>query len=155
VDAVAERLRGVFSLNCERRRLAELVVLLRLHRPNVLVIGPATEADQTLDLMRAYLGLPIAAWLPRETPVPPTTPFRTLVIRDVDALDAGQQAYLSALLDKANARTQAISTSGMPLFPLVRRGLFLDRLYYQLNAVYLDLNDDINAATRKHRQEAR
>ena len=36
---------------------------------------------------------------------------------------------------------QVVSTAKAPLFPLVERGAFLDRLYYQLNIVYLDLTD--------------
>jgi transcriptional regulator of acetoin/glycerol metabolism len=39
------------------------------------------------------------------------------------------------------ADVQIVSTCGQPLFPLVERGEFLNRLYYQLNVVYLDLTD--------------
>jgi len=121
------------------RRLAELVAMLRRSRPNVLVVGSSTDVDRTFEVMYPYLRTPIVAWVPRDTAEPPDSTYRTLVVRDVDALNLTQQETLVALICKTAGDIQIISTSKAPLFPLVERHTFLDRLYYQLNVVYLDL----------------
>ena len=130
-----------FVAHREDRRLAELVAVLRRSRPNVLVIGSSTDTDRVFEVMYPYLRSPIVAWVPRETRDVPTASFRTLVIRDVDALDSTQQENLVASICRLAANVQIVSTSRTPMFPLVQRGAFLDRLYYQLNVVYLDLTD--------------
>jgi len=130
-----------FVAHREDRRLAELVAMLRRSRPNVLVIGSSTDTDRVFEVMYPYLRSPIVAWVPRETQDVPAASFRTLVIRDVDALDSTQQETLVASICRFAANVQIVSTSRTPLFPLVQRGAFLDRLYYQLNVVYLDLTD--------------
>jgi hypothetical protein len=130
-----------FVAHREDRRFAELVAMLRRSRPNVLVVASSADADRTFELIYPYLRTPIVAWVPRETQDLPATSFRTLVVRDVEALDSAQQENLVALICRLAADIQIVSTSRAPLFPLVERGTFLDRLYYQLNIVYLDLTD--------------
>jgi sigma-54-interacting transcriptional regulator len=130
-----------FVAHREDRRLAELAAMLRRSRPNVLVIGSSADTDRVFEVMYPYLRSPIVAWVPRETRDVPAASFRTLVIRDVDALDSTQQENLVASICRFAANVQIVSTSRTPLFPLVQRGAFLDRLYYQLNVVYLDLTD--------------
>jgi len=115
--------------------------MLRRSRPNVLVIGSSTDTDRVFEVMYPYLRSPIVAWVPRETRDVPAASFRTLVIRDVDALDSTEQENLVASICRLTANVQIVSTSRTTLFPLVQRGAFLDRLYYQLNVVYLDLTD--------------
>ena len=134
-------LNETFVTRREDRRLAELVAMLRRSRPNVLVVGSSADVDRTFELMYPYLRTPIVAWVPRETRDLPSTSFRTIVIRDVEALDSTQQENLVALICRMVADVQVVSTCGQPLFPLVERGEFLNRLYYQLNVVYLDLTD--------------
>jgi hypothetical protein len=127
----------------EDRRLAELVAILRRSRPNVLVVASSADVDRVFELMYPFLRTPIVAWVPRETREVPATSFRTLVIRDVDALSGEQQENLVALICRVAEEIQIVSTSKSPIFPLVERAAFLDRLYYQLNVVYLDLTDRI------------
>jgi hypothetical protein len=130
-----------FVIHHEDRRLTELVAMLRRSRPNVLVVGTSTDVDKTFELMYPYLRTPLVAWVPRETAdIPATATFRTIVIRDVDAMDQVQQDALVALICR-QPDIQIVSTSKAPLFPRVERREFLDRLYYQLNVVYLDLTD--------------
>ena len=124
------------------RGFVELVAMLRRVHPNVLVVGRAATTDRALALMYPYLQTPIVSWAPREAPDLPATFFRTLVIRDVDALDATQRGRLGARIGGTAGEIHIISTTVAPLFPLVERGAFLDRLYYQLNTVCLDLSDD-------------
>lgn len=130
-----------FVAHREDRRLAELVAMMRRSRPNVLVVGSSMDTDRTFEVMYPYLRTPVVAWVPRETREFPVSSFRTLVIRDAEALDSGQQENLVALLYRLASDIQVVSTSTVPLFPLVQRGQFLDRLYYQLNVVYLDLTE--------------
>jgi hypothetical protein len=128
------------SLDRDDRRFAELVAMLRRARPNVLIVGAAAEADRTFEVMHPYLRTPIASWVHREAPDLPKTPYRTLVIREVEALNPAQQESLVALICSLAGDVQVVSTTTAPLLPLVDRGVFLDRLYYQLNVVYLDLS---------------
>ena len=130
-----------FVVHREDRRFAEVLALLRCSRPNLLVVGSSTDTDRTFELMYPYLRTPIVAWIPRESRSLPAASFRTLVVRDVDRLDSTQQANLVAMICRLAADVQVVSTAKAPLFPLVERGAFLDRLYYQLNIVFLDLTD--------------
>jgi hypothetical protein len=148
VDAVVQRLKAVFSSphRDDSHRLAELVPILRQAHPNMLVVGPAAETDRMFEQMREYLRGPIASWVPRESPHPPTMSYRTLVVRDVDGLNAVQQESLVSQLCRTAGDVQVVAISGAPLFPLIKRGVFLDRLYYQLNVVLLDVRDDRRAS---------
>jgi hypothetical protein len=130
-----------FVTQHDDRRVTELVAMLRRSRPNVLVVGSSAEVDRAFELMYPYLRTPVVAWVPRETRDLPSTPFRTIVIRDVEALDSRQQENLVAMVCRLAADVQIVSTSRTPLFPRVERGEFLNRLYYQLNVIYLDLTD--------------
>jgi len=117
---------------------ARLLAILERGRPNVLLIGDAISANGALEQMRPHLLTPLVSWLPRESPAVPATPFRTLVVQDVDELTAVQQADLLAHLDEAGADVQLVSLSGGPLFPAVVNGTFLEDLYYRLNVVVFD-----------------
>jgi hypothetical protein len=121
----------------ESSRLAELLPTLRA-RPNVLIDGPARDADLTLEQMRPYLRTPLATWAPRDTPRLPTGTFRTLVIRDVDSLNASQQERVARFISRAAGRVQVVSIAGTRLFPLVTCGAFQEHLYYRLNTVLLE-----------------
>ena len=132
-----------FVVHREDRRFAELLSLLRRSRPNVLVVGSSTDTDRAFELMYQYLRTPIVAWIPRESRDLPAASFRTLVVRDVDRLDSTQQGNLVATMCRLAGDVQVVSTAKAPLFPLVERGAFLDRLYYQLNIVYLELTDHV------------
>ena len=124
------------------RRVAELVAMLRRAHPNVLVVGRTTTTNRALELMFPHLLTPIVSWEPREAPDLSTIFFRTLVIRDVDGLDPTQQGRLGARIGGPAGEIQIISTAAAPFLPLVKRGAFLDCLYYQLNTVCFDLSDD-------------
>jgi hypothetical protein len=135
------RLNETFVLRREDRRLTELAAMLRRTRPNVLVVGPSADADRTFDVMYPFLRTPIVPWAPRNVRELPGGSYRTLLVRDIDALSGSQQEELIALVCRLGADLQIISTARTPIFPLVEQGRFLDRLYYQLNVVYLDLTD--------------
>jgi hypothetical protein len=116
---------------CKSGVVEEALSILRHGRPNMLVVG---DADMFLEQIRPSLVPPVACWTPNDTATRPTTPFRTLIVRDVDDLRLSQD-----LLTDLNTDVQIISTTKAPLFPAVQRGAFPDGLYYRLNVVMLTL----------------
>jgi hypothetical protein len=140
MEAAVLHLRRAFLKLHERecQQLAELLPMLRLARPNVLLAGDSRQVGRTFDRMLPYLRPPIAFWVPRRTPNMPTTPCRTLVVKGVNELDEAQQAQLLTHVSRTAGETQFITISTTPLLPLVSRGVFLDRLYYQLNVVLVE-----------------
>lgn len=110
--------------------VVEALSILRQRRPNILVVG---DADTFLEQIRPHLVPPVACWTPNDAATRPTTPFRTLIVRDVDDLRLSQDDWLTDL----STDVQIISTTKAPLFPAVQRGAFPDGLYYRLNVVML------------------
>ena len=72
-----------------------------------------------------------------ELPLMP--PQGAVIIREIGALNTAQQRRLHEWIGRTAGATQVIVTSGVPIFPSVERGTFLDLLYYRLNTVYLEL----------------
>jgi transcriptional regulator of acetoin/glycerol metabolism len=63
-------------------------------------------------------------------------------VREADVLTATQQASLARLLRRSAGELQIVSIARVPLFPLVAQGLFLDEVYYRLNAMVLEPSRD-------------
>ena len=59
----------------------------------------------------------------------------TLVLRDVETLDAAAQSDLARWIEQIYGRVQLITLTTAPLFPLVASGLFRPGLYYRLNVI--------------------
>jgi hypothetical protein len=102
---------------------AELGVL-HAHPHNVLLEGPAAATEAALLLLQPHL---------RDPPVghPLHSPFGhpegttgSLILRDVAALAASDQARLLVWLQGAGLGVQVVSTTEQPLFALVAQGLF-------------------------------
>jgi transcriptional regulator of acetoin/glycerol metabolism len=86
-----------------------------------------------------YLDPPVWWWT-GDTSLPSPEDVKTLVIRNVDAQNAGQQrALLSWLESTTVASPRVVSTTTGSLFQRVADGLFLEALYYRLNTVMLDV----------------
>ena len=67
-------------------------------------------------------------------------PDGTLIFDDVETLDPDQQAQLFHWLDAAQAaETQMLAVTTTSLYTRVQAGLFLSRLYYRLNALYVEV----------------
>jgi len=117
----------------ERRILVE-------HRANALVVGSAPSTEAVLLALEPLLLDPLTLWQPAS---PLTLPERggTLVMRNVGQLSATAQATLVEWFGRDTFDTQVISTSPVPLYPLVEQGRFSDTLYYRLNTVYVELPD--------------
>jgi Sigma-54 interaction domain len=62
-----------------------------------------------------------------------------LILENIAALSAEEQARLLAWLGCHRTHTRVVSTTDRPLFAFVTRGDFDERLYYRLNVVLLQV----------------
>jgi len=111
--------------------------VLHTRQPNVLLQGPTIALDAATRLLWPSLGNPSIIDCSRAPLELPEAGTGALVLRDVAALSAGDQARLLAWLQGAGPRAQVISTTEQPLFALVTQGLFDATLYYRLNVLLL------------------
>lgn len=108
-------------------------------RPNVMIVAaPTTVARMvstlSLDLRRRIVERHAAA--PESWPVDGTS----VLLRDIETLDHAQQEHLIAWLNHSGRRTHLITAVGQSLYPEVKRGRFLDTLFYRLNVIQLRLS---------------
>jgi Sigma-54 interaction domain len=130
-------------------QLREDCRLARAARVNLLVIHGEGVLQDLLEWLMLDLQSPIAT--PVATPMatalctgeplvlPPVARARTLILQDVGALTHADQHRLLDWLDRAAGRTQVVSTTPASLWPRVQTGAFIDRLYYRLNTVCMDV----------------
>ncbi|HEV3056629.1 MAG TPA: hypothetical protein VGY48_00215 [Vicinamibacterales bacterium] len=109
-------------------------------RHNMLLEGPAAWTEAVLFLLEPHFRAPVAWRRPRARFDVPTDGCGALVLEDVAALAAGEQARVLAWLDDPSHRTQLVSTTPRALYPLVLRGLFNEALYYRLNVLLLQID---------------
>ena len=124
----------------ERRPVMELLAALHRFHPNILLIDCGEDTEQAFAEIRPTLLSPSAAWWPRETPHFPAIEFRSLIVHEIECLTVTQQRCLASLVSRDTL--QIVSIARLPLFPLVCQGLFLEDLYYRLNAVLLESGHD-------------
>jgi hypothetical protein len=105
-------------------------------RPSVLI--EVSDSAAVLEAVGPCLATPMVIW--NGTNPLPVEPVGTLVVPNVDGLDHEQQHQLMRWLDVTSGTAQVISTTAQPLFPLVKRGIFLEALYYRLNTIRVDLH---------------
>jgi transcriptional regulator of acetoin/glycerol metabolism len=106
-------------------------------RPNVMLIGAPAAALRmvgalSLDLRRRIVeghATDPDSW-PRDA---------STFLQDIEALDLAQQQHLIEWLNDRPHRTHLIAAVGRSLYPEVKRGRFLDTLYYRLNVLQLRL----------------
>lgn len=110
---------------------------LRAHRHNVLLEGPAVTTDAVLRVLQPHIRGPILWHRPPGPLTFPSGKTGALILRDVAALGADDQARLLEWLDGRGSHTQLVSTTERPLFALVTRALFDAALYYRLNVMLL------------------
>jgi len=109
-------------------------------RHNMLIEGPPDATRAVLRLLEPDIREPIVWKRPHAPFELPGVEARALILENVAALTAGDQAQLLAHLDGLGSLTQIVSTAEQPLFALVTRGLFDAALYYRLNVVLLRLD---------------
>lgn len=107
---------------------------------NMLLEGTAASIDAVLPILAPHLREPVW-WQRRGIPLAlPLETCGTLVLQNIAALDAHDQARLRVWCDDPARRTQVVSTTSYPLFPLVDCGVFDATLYYRLNVVRFALS---------------
>ena len=107
--------------------------------PNVLLQGSEEATESVVLLLEPYLRRPVR-WIPGQTRFSlPGGECGALVVRNAASLSRKEQDDLLRWLDHGEVK-QVVSTNVEPLFPLVGRGLFDERLYYRLNVVLLSLD---------------
>jgi hypothetical protein len=79
-------------------------------------------------------------WKPPQAPLElPGSKPSALILENIAALSAEEQARLLAWLACHRTHTRVVSTTDRPLFAFVTRGDFDERLYYRLNVVLLQV----------------
>jgi hypothetical protein len=113
-------------------------------RFNLLLVGGGTRVSKVLETILPNLRDPITVWFPgSQLVLPPIAQTGTLILREVGALELGDQYHLHEWIERVQGRTwgtQIVSTSETSLLPRVHTGAFLDKLYYRLNTVYIDIS---------------
>jgi hypothetical protein len=115
---------------------AELGVL-QAHPHNLLLEGPSAATEAAVLLLQPHLREPLISTPPHSPFELPEGTIGSLILRDVAALDACDQARLLAWLQGEGFGAQVVSTTERPLFALVALGLFDAALYYRLNVFLL------------------
>jgi Sigma-54 interaction domain len=106
-------------------------------RANLLLEGPEESTDAALLLLRRSLR-GIVYWKRRTAPLEiPSVKARTVVVEEIDTLQAAEQSTLLTWTADTDETIRVVSTTTIPLYPLVARGLFDERLYYRLNTIFL------------------
>jgi hypothetical protein len=109
-------------------------------RTNVLVAGNPEATRTVVDMLRLDLRGPVVRWRagqPLELPTPGQA--ATLVLDNLTRLTVDQQLHVLGWLEQVMGRVRVVSTSGIPVWPLVQAGQFNEDLYYRLNMVFVDM----------------
>src|SRR5690242_19727745 len=104
------------------------------YRPNVLLTGsPPHVTEILIRLLRSAIA-PVDACRAGSLALP-NRMVGALVIHDAERLGRDEQERLFGWMSYASGRTQVITTTSLPLFPLVVRNEFSEPLFYRLNEV--------------------
>jgi hypothetical protein len=119
-----------------RLAIDEFLLLASAHT-NLLLEGQEPRLEAVLTVLTPSLSRPVTTW--SQGTLSPGEGRGTLIVPRVDRLDGDQQRQLVHWLEKTGGTARVIATTSVPLFALVQRGTFLDRLYYLLNIIRLEL----------------
>ena len=119
--------------------------LARLAGVNLFVIGSDdVVSDLFAPLWPSFVAPIIVRYRGERLRLPTaSTAVGTLVIYDLQTLTPHEQHALNAWVRVARGRAWVVSTSTVPLLPMVESGAFNDGLYYRLNAVTIDLTPPV------------
>ena len=116
--------------------LEEVLRLASAHT-NLLLEGQEPRLEAVLSVLMTRLSRPVTIWSPGTLS---TGEDRgTLIVRRVDNFDDAQQKRLVHWLEKTAGGVRVVATTSVPLFAMVQRAAFLDRLYYLLNIIRVEL----------------
>jgi hypothetical protein len=114
--------------------------VLQTAHPNVLLIGSDSAVASFLPLLLPLLEPPVV-YNTNGAVVLPNGSGGTMILSEVPRLGADDQQRLFAWLAEPHRRTQVVSTSSCPLFPLVERKKLAEPLFYNLNVITIVLTD--------------
>ena len=103
----------------------------------MLVEGPVAVTNAVLLLLQPHIREPILSNRPQGPLELPSSETRTLILRDVGALNGEDQRRLLEWLGGTGSHTQVLSTTEHSLFARASGGLFDIALYYRLNVMLL------------------
>ena len=102
---------------------------------NMLLEGAAASIETALQLLAPCLRQPVT-WNGRASALTlPADEGGTLVVQNIALLNGQEQLRLRVWLDDPARRTQVVSTTTYPVFPLVDCDVFDATLFYRLNVV--------------------
>jgi hypothetical protein len=113
--------------------------ILRTSPVNGLLIGSPDLTAAAVAEMEKDLQQPLVWWSPDQGIDLPDLTGGTLVIRDVDDLDARQQEQLSRWIVLHAPGVQVLALAREPLFESVADGRFSAALYYRMNTVVVEV----------------
>jgi transcriptional regulator of acetoin/glycerol metabolism len=105
-------------------------------RVNLLLMGREDATRTFVDTLRPSLRAPVLTVRAGES-LALVAPDKvgTMILCDICAFGLADQRRLLVWLEDADGGTQVISTTSMPMVPLMDAGAFLEALYYRLNTV--------------------
>ena len=113
--------------------------ILRRASINGLIVGPLDLTAAAVAGIAGNLRQPVVHWDSSQTSAPPELTGGTLVIRDVDRLDPGQQDRLLRWMRRRCPAVQVLVVARTPLFAEVVHGRFSAELYYRMNTVIVEV----------------
>jgi transcriptional regulator of aromatic amino acid metabolism len=126
---------------------------------NMLLIGVDSAGRDQVESSLVGLGL-VSRWEPGEPLVlPSAADTGSLILHEVGSLTHDDQVRLLAWLDQSAGRTRVVSTAWASLYAQVEAGLFIEKLYYRLNTVSLnvapgsDLRSTYGAARQANKRQ--
>ena len=119
-------------------------LMVRSHRPNVLVESVGLTVEAVASDIAPFCLRPLHL---RLLPCPLRLPMRmgcTVLIGDIVALTPFEQAMFCRWLEDRDREPdiQVVSIASRPLWPYVKNGGFLERLFYRLNVVHVTRGED-------------
>jgi hypothetical protein len=126
-------------MNALSARQAEWTIL-RTSPVNALLVGSRELTAAAVAEIENGLRQPVLWWSPEQTAGVPDLDAGTLVIRNVGALDSGQQEQLSRWIAVRSRGVQVLGLTREPLYEQVAAGRFSTWLYYRLNTVVVEIH---------------
>jgi hypothetical protein len=108
---------------------------------NLLIQAPQAAADDFLRRLLPHLRSPIHH-ARADSFTLPTRAVSTVVLQNVTQMPTIEQNMLRAWMANPRHTAQLISTATEPVYPLVQQGRFPAWLYYRLNVVLLQIDND-------------
>jgi hypothetical protein len=112
---------------------------LRTSSVNGLIIGSLHLNAGARAWIDTSLPQPVVWWDPTQAPDLPELAAGTLVIREIERLDARQQERLSRWLFLHRPALRLLALARTPLFEQVADGRFSPELYYRMNTVMVEV----------------